>query len=130
MIVSWLPAKVFGSKQENDDNRERLRKMNNAKPDKVLKIESLPVDQLLLDPENPRLESVAKTKDQLELIKAMWREMAVSEVALSIAENGFFEEEPLFAVPASKEKGEMRYLLCLQAHAPAAASQVFCRNAR
>lgn len=85
--------------------------MNGAKPDKILKIEPLPVDQLLLDPENPRLESVTKTKDQLELIKAMWREMAVSEVGLSIAENGFFEEEPLFAVPAPKEKGEPRYFV-------------------
>jgi hypothetical protein len=78
-------------------------------PDKILDIKAVAVDQLLLDPENPRLESVAKTKDQLDLIKAMWREMAVSEVALSIAANGFFEEEPLFAVPAPKEKGEARY---------------------
>ena len=85
--------------------------MSGSKPDNMLEIKALPVDQLLLDPENPRLESVAKTKDQLELIKAMWREMAVSEVALSIAENGFFEEEPLFAVPAPKENGETRYFV-------------------
>ncbi|MEI8190071.1 MAG: ParB N-terminal domain-containing protein, partial [candidate division NC10 bacterium] len=83
--------------------------MSGPKPEKLLEIKPLPVDQLLLDPENPRLESVAKTKDQLVLIKAMWREMAVSEVALSIAENGFFEEEPLFAIPAPEEKGESRY---------------------
>ncbi len=67
--------------------------------EKVLKIEALDVDQLLLDPENPRLEGMGPLKDQLDLIKAMWREMAVSEVALSIAANGFFEEEPLFAIP-------------------------------
>jgi ParB-like nuclease domain len=91
---------IFGS---------NIRKMSGVKADKLLEIKPLPVDQLLLDPENPRLESVAKTTDQLELIRAMWREMAVSEVALSIAENGFFEEEPLFAVPAPREKGEDRY---------------------
>ena len=85
--------------------------MSGPKPDKILQIEPLPVEQLLLDPENPRLESVAKTKNQLELTKAMWREMAVSEVALSIAANGFFEEEPLFAVPAPKEKGKPRYVV-------------------
>jgi hypothetical protein len=32
----------------------------------------------------------------------MWKEMAVSEVALSIAENGFFPEEPLLAIPAPR----------------------------
>lgn len=83
--------------------------MNGNKQDKILNIRPLPVEQLLLDPANPRLESVAKITNQLELLTAMWREMAVSEVALSIAENGFFEEEPLFAVPAPKESGEPRY---------------------
>ncbi|MCX7045140.1 MAG: hypothetical protein NTX50_06610 [Candidatus Sumerlaeota bacterium] len=77
--------------------------MSYLSSDKVLQIEPLRVGQLLLDPENPRLESVSKSTDQDELIKAMWREMAVDEVALSIAENGFFEEEPLFAIPAPEE---------------------------
>ena len=35
----------------------------------------------------------------------MWKEMAVSEVALSVAENGFFEEEPLLVIPAPKSFG-------------------------
>ena len=83
--------------------------MTGIKPDKILKIEPLEIDQLLLDPENPRLEGIAKTTDQNELIKAMWREMAVSEVALSIAENGFFEEEPLFAIPGGMLNGKKAY---------------------
>jgi hypothetical protein len=70
------------------------------KPQKM-EIRLLPVQDLLLDPENPRLEAVTSTTNQTELIKAMWREMAVDEVALSIAENGFFEEEPLFVIPES-----------------------------
>jgi hypothetical protein len=82
-----------------------------AQPEKILKVESLPVEQLLLDPENPRLEGVIDTTNQLELTKAMWREMAVSEVALSIAENGFFEEEPLFAIPGPQLNGNRSYIV-------------------
>ena len=68
----------------------------------LLKIQLIDVQQLLLDPDNPRLESVTTGSSQEQLVKAMWREMAVSEVALSIAENGYFEEEPLFVMPAPK----------------------------
>lgn len=68
----------------------------------LLKIQLIDVQQLLLDPDNPRLESVTTGSSQEQLVKAMWREMAVSEVALSIAENGYFEEEPLFVIPAPK----------------------------
>jgi hypothetical protein len=70
--------------------------------DSLLKVELIEVEQLLLDPDNPRLESIDTEANQEDLVRAMWREMAVSEVALSIAENGFFREEPLFAIPAPK----------------------------
>jgi ParB-like nuclease domain len=83
--------------------------MSGIKSEKVLQIEAVDVDQLLLDEENPRLEGMVKTTDQRELIKAMWTEMAVSEVALSIAANGFFEEEPLFAIPAPMVNGKKTY---------------------
>jgi hypothetical protein len=68
----------------------------------LLKLQLIEVEQLLLDPDNPRLESVTTGSTQEELVKAMWKEMAVSEVALSIAANGFFREEPLFAIKAPK----------------------------
>jgi len=71
----------------------------------VLTVKPVDIDQLFLDPENPRLESVTTGSTQEELAKAMWKEMAVSEVALSVAENGFFEEEPLFVIPAPKSFG-------------------------
>ena len=83
--------------------------MSGIKTEKVLQIEAVEVDQLLLDPENPRLEGMVKTTDQVEIIKAMWKEMAVNEVALSIAANGFFEEEPLFAIPAPPVNGKKAY---------------------
>lgn len=61
----------------------------------------VPVEQLLLDPENPRLASVTLDlkQSQDELIKILWKEMDVKEIALSIAANGFFEEELLFVIP-------------------------------
>jgi len=80
------------------------------KPQKM-EIRLLPVQDLLLDPENPRLEAVTSTTNQTELIKAMWREMAVDEVALSIAENGFFEEEPLFVIPESPGQNGARFVV-------------------
>jgi hypothetical protein len=79
------------------------------KKHELLALKPVPIDQLLLDPENPRLEGIAKSTNQMDLIRAMWREMAVSEVALSIAENGFFEEEPLFVIPAPSANGKERY---------------------
>ena len=64
------------------------------------KIGPKPVDQLELDEENPRLASASEEADtQKALAKVLWEEMAVDEVALSIAANGFFREEPLFVIP-------------------------------
>lgn len=64
-------------------------------------IVSVPVENLRLDRENPRLPSTDIGSD-VELLRYLWREMAVDEVALSIAANGFFPEEPLLVVPVTK----------------------------
>lgn len=67
----------------------------------------IPVDQLLLDYDNPRLASGRDVATQDDIVKLLWTEMAVDEVALSIAANGFFPEENLFAIPENpKEKDE------------------------
>lgn len=67
----------------------------------------LRVDDLLLDPFNPRFASGAENETQDDLLKTLWDEFAVDEIALSIAANGFFEEEPLFVIPkdAKNESG-------------------------
>jgi ParB/Sulfiredoxin domain len=59
-----------------------------------------PVDSLYLDPRNPRLAmaDVEAEATQEQILKVLWREMAVDEIALSIAANGFFTYEPLFAI--------------------------------
>lgn len=75
------------------------------------KIELIVVANLLLDPKNPRLASSVSEENlsQAELIKILWTEMAVDELVLSIAANGYFQEEPLFVVPAQEPKLEGKY---------------------
>lgn len=67
--------------------------------------EDVDTDTLLLDPENPRLSDygINKSVSQDEIIRVLWANMAVDELALSIAENGFYRHEPLYA---AKERGK------------------------
>ena len=58
----------------------------------------LNVDRLLLDPDNPRLISGGGTGDQKDLLEVLWREMAVDELVLSIAHNGYYDQEPLLVI--------------------------------
>lgn len=69
-----------------------------------------PVANLLLDLNNPRLASgisgeLEEDLLQEDLLKVLWDEMAVNELAFSIAANGFFPEEPLLVIPADDVKG-------------------------
>src|SRR5450432_2850119 len=62
------------------------------------------LDKLRLDATNPRLAElgIASNASQPEILKALWDEMAVEEVAMSIAYSGYFEHEPLFV----EDKGD------------------------
>lgn len=64
------------------------------------------LDELLLDVHNPRLAElgVSGNATQFDLVKALWDEMAVEEVAMSIAYSGYFEHEPLFVEKAANGK--------------------------
>src|SRR5258708_18019125 len=59
-------------------------------------------DRLFVDEDNPRLSSSSAGASQEELLRVLWTEMAVNEVAISIAANGFFKEEPLFVIPRGR----------------------------
>ncbi len=77
-------------------------------------IVDIPVEQLLLDSENARLAWRTNGDSQEELIKILWTEMAVDEVALSIAENGFFRSEPLFVIianPNERDERKRKYIV-------------------
>jgi len=62
--------------------------------------------ELQLDATNPRLAELGVTTNatQFDLVKALWEEMAVEEVAMSIAYSGYFEHEPLFVEEAPNGK--------------------------
>lgn len=75
------------------------------KPD-IPKVAEMPVEDLLLDADNPRLASVSPNGSQDSLVKVLWTEMAVDEIALSIAANGFFRDESLVVAPDKKHKGK------------------------
>lgn len=67
------------------------------------------LDKLLLDAKNPRLAElgIPETASPFDLLKALWDEMAVEEVAMSIAYSGYFEHEPLFV----EENGDGKYVV-------------------
>jgi hypothetical protein len=63
------------------------------------------VGDLHFDLKNPRLAEL-RTNDEFrepEVLKVLWRDMAVDEIALSIASNGYFEYEPMLAVKEGSE---------------------------
>ncbi len=60
-------------------------------------VEWVAESHLYLDDKNPRFYGDEGSKDQTALMTTLWREFAVDEIALSIAANGFFPYEPLFA---------------------------------
>ncbi len=65
------------------------------------KIEMVPISSLRLDDQNPRLATATEAADsQEEIVRALWVEESVNEVAHSIARNGFYAWEPLLIVPA------------------------------
>ena len=58
---------------------------------------------LLLDPENPRLPEELIGKSQGELLRWLFAEEVLDELARSMLENGFFEHEPLIVLPPDSE---------------------------
>lgn len=65
--------------------------------DRPSKLDYIPVENLLLDPENPRLVNTG-TPSQGLLLKQLYEQEALDELAPSLAENGYFAEEPLVVV--------------------------------
>lgn len=68
------------------------------------KVEFVPSEQLLLDARNPRLVELTLASGgalsaQDDILQAIWENMAIDELALSIEANGFFGHEPLWVEP-------------------------------
>ena len=60
--------------------------------------ELVAIEQLHLDARNPRIQEIGRGLSEEGILEILWREYSVDEVALSIAQNGFFPHEPLFVV--------------------------------
>lgn len=68
-------------------------------------ITTVPIENLLLDPENPRLpESVER--DQQSMLDYIAETTSIEELMEAIAENDFFQGEPIIVVPDQKNKGK------------------------
>jgi ParB-like chromosome segregation protein Spo0J len=63
-------------------------------------VEWVSIDDLLLDPLNPRLPDGMENASQPQLLRTLAREYHLQDLGQSIADNGYFAEEPLVAVPA------------------------------
>ena len=69
------------------------------------KANQVSVDDLYLDPKNPRLaEQGFRIEDQEEILKILWKERAVNEIVSSIAASGYWPQEILFA---AREGGKL-----------------------
>lgn len=64
---------------------------------------NIPIELLDLDPQNPRL-GTSKDVTQLDLIKILYEQFDVEELAFSMSENGYFDEEPIVVIPQNLPK--------------------------
>lgn len=70
------------------------------------------VENLLLDPLNPRLSAISQNPSQEDVLKEMYKRYYLDDLIRSLADNGYFSEEPLIAVEAGNlEGGEKRYVV-------------------
>ena len=64
------------------------------------------LDRLRLDTGNPRLSELGFPSSQTDILKVLYGFMAVDELALSISENGFYQQEVLLVVPEDSDVPE------------------------
>ena len=68
-------------------------------------IEYIPIKQLLLDTENPRLPGFVEHEEQ-QILEYLARATSIEELMQAIGENGFFPGEPLIACPNSTDENK------------------------
>jgi hypothetical protein len=62
-------------------------------------LKNIRIGRLHLDPENPRLPEEAQGSKEDELLQHLFTHFDLEEIAAPMAQNGYFDEEPLVAVP-------------------------------
>jgi hypothetical protein len=70
-----------------------------------MNIQSISVQNLHLDPGNPRLPTAYRNSNEATVINWMLMDASLLELIGSIAQNGFFTGEPLLVIPKDGEAG-------------------------
>ncbi len=65
--------------------------------------EWFPINSLILDKENPRLPEQLHGQPQSEILRYLYNQGALEELAYSYQDNGFFPQEPLLVVREGEE---------------------------
>ena len=66
-------------------------------------VRHIPVDNLLLDGDNPRLPERLHRASPSDLVKFLYEEGVLEELAQSYLDNGFFQHEPLIVLPTGEQ---------------------------
>lgn len=78
--------------------KKQIKKKASSMEHSVSDSTPIKVNDLYLDPHNPRLAGKHLTvNDQVEILRVLWQERAVNELVASIASNGYWQHEVLFA---------------------------------
>lgn len=75
------------------------------------KFKYIPLNDLLYDPENPRIPRKYSGADEISVIQYMLRDASILELMGAIAQVGFFPGEPLLIVPAPQYLGANKYFV-------------------
>lgn len=62
-------------------------------------LHSIPAERLHLDTQNPRLPESIQGKSETDVLRDLYDEFDLDELARSMSNNGYFDEEPLVAIP-------------------------------
>src|SRR5580704_7314572 len=67
-------------------------------------LRNLAIARLHLDPANPRLPEDVQGSNEDQLMRHLFEHFDLDEIAAPMAQNGYFDEEPLVAVPIGLPK--------------------------
>ena len=80
-----------------------------AMPSGAVSTKQVNLDDLELDPDNPRLPAGLE-RSQAKMLDYIAKSTDIEELMEVIGENGFFQGEALIAYPSSKVKGRLRVI--------------------
>ncbi len=66
---------------------------------------NIPLEKILLDIQNPRLAKQKEFADELDIIRTLYEDYDIEDLASSMSTNGYFDEEPIIVVPSELPQG-------------------------